>query len=226
MHPTPSRTRAVTPARAERSVTDSRRGLASRLSPTQTVSKAPEVSASTVRSIRSRTETLPSTTARLVRMRPKDGRATSVLPVYLRDEQPSAQMLARPIYARTSRVVRPPHPTLSPSAGERVRQQPPSPREGEGRGEGTPDGSRMSQINTPPGDTGPLRMPAPGSSVVVAGNAARSTKPAITTLPVGHRAVPAASRAPTGWTPSRAAEAGVIRRAARLSGGDCPRECR
>src|SRR6266540_3099280 len=87
MHPTPSRTRAVTPASVERSVTDSRRGLASRLSPTQTVSKAPEVSASTVRSIRSRTETLPRTTARLVRMRPKDGRATSVLLVCLRDEQ-------------------------------------------------------------------------------------------------------------------------------------------
>src|SRR3990172_1291215 len=72
MQPTASRTFAVTPARAERSVTDSRRGLARRLSPTQTASKVPERSASTVRSTRSRAWIAPRTTARFARISPNE----------------------------------------------------------------------------------------------------------------------------------------------------------
>src|SRR5262249_21286453 len=49
---------------------------ASKLSPTQMVSKAPEPSAAVVKSMRSRAVTAPSTTARLGRMRPSDGIVT------------------------------------------------------------------------------------------------------------------------------------------------------
>ena len=81
MQPTASRTRLVTAARLASSVTDSRRGLARRLSPTQTASKAPARSASTVWSMRSATFTTPSTTARFARIRPNEW-ATGYLPVY------------------------------------------------------------------------------------------------------------------------------------------------
>src|SRR5439155_1522679 len=70
-HPTPSLSPPVTPARAERSVTDSRRGLARRLSPTQTASKTPARSASTVRSRSARALIAPRTTARFARISPK-----------------------------------------------------------------------------------------------------------------------------------------------------------
>ncbi len=83
MQPTARRTRSVTPASAESSVTDSSRGLASRLSPTQTASNTPERSASTAMSSRSRALRAPRTTARLARMRPKDRAATIYLPSYL-----------------------------------------------------------------------------------------------------------------------------------------------
>ena len=76
MQPTPRRSLVVTPASAESSVTDSSRGLASRLSPAHTASKKPERSACTVRSRRSGTFTAPRTTARFARMRPNDGRAS------------------------------------------------------------------------------------------------------------------------------------------------------
>ncbi len=72
MQPTASRTRSVTPASAESSVTDSSRGLARRLSPTQIVSNAREASAFTERSRRSRALMAPSTTARLARIRPSE----------------------------------------------------------------------------------------------------------------------------------------------------------
>ena len=80
-HPTPSLTREVMPASAERSVTDSRRGLARRLSPTHTASNTPARSASTARSRSSGTLIAPSTTARFARISPNEG-ATPYLPVY------------------------------------------------------------------------------------------------------------------------------------------------
>src|SRR5262245_58756927 len=97
MHPTPSRARDVTPASAESSVTASSRGLARRLSPTQTVSNAPEPSPAAVRSSRSLTVTAPRTTARLGRIKPRDGRAirASVLLVVVADLERGAA-LARP----------------------------------------------------------------------------------------------------------------------------------
>src|SRR3989441_1551277 len=82
--PTPSRSFVVTPASAERSATDSRRGLASRLSPTHTASNASEASAVTVRSRRSRALMVPRTTARLVRVRPNGERVMTSSPRVLR----------------------------------------------------------------------------------------------------------------------------------------------
>src|SRR2546425_3601874 len=80
MQPTPRRSRDVTPARADSSVTDSSRGLASRLSPTHAASKMPERSASTVSSTRSDALTAPRTTARLARMSPNEDCAMAGLP--------------------------------------------------------------------------------------------------------------------------------------------------
>src|SRR3990167_1081771 len=79
MQPTPRRTREVTAASAERSVTDSRRGFASRLAPTQTASNAPERSPSVARPRRSGTLSAPSTTARFARIRPNES-ATGLPP--------------------------------------------------------------------------------------------------------------------------------------------------
>src|SRR2546425_136004 len=75
--PTPRRTRDVTPARAESRETASRRGLASRLSPTHTVSNAPDCSAATAMSRRSRALMTPRATARLARIRPNGGAITA-----------------------------------------------------------------------------------------------------------------------------------------------------
>ena len=75
--PTASRTRSVTPASADSSVTDSSRGLASRLSPTHTASNTPERSASAAMSSRSRAFTAPSTTARLARISPSEAATLS-----------------------------------------------------------------------------------------------------------------------------------------------------
>src|SRR5262245_32599718 len=72
MQPTPRRTRDVALASAESRVTASRRGLAGRLSPTHTVSKAPDCSAEMLSSTRSRAGMAPSTTARLARVSPND----------------------------------------------------------------------------------------------------------------------------------------------------------
>src|SRR5262245_53057383 len=83
MHPTPRRRREVVLARAESSVTASSRGLARRLSPTHTVSKAPASSAVTVRSMRSRARMAPSTTARLASVNPNDA-FTGLPPLVLR----------------------------------------------------------------------------------------------------------------------------------------------
>src|SRR5258706_4569597 len=80
MHPTARRSRVVALASADSSVTDSRRGLASRLSPAHAASKIPERSASTVSSTRSDALTAPRTTARLARMSPNDGFAMAGLP--------------------------------------------------------------------------------------------------------------------------------------------------
>src|SRR2546426_12557230 len=84
MHPTPRRSRDVTPASADSSVTDSRRGFASRLSPAHAASKIPERSASTVSSTRSAALTAPRTTARLARMSPNDGFVTRLPPRVVR----------------------------------------------------------------------------------------------------------------------------------------------
>jgi hypothetical protein len=81
MQPTPRRSLVVTAASAESKVTDSRRGLARRLSPAHTASKKPERSACAVRSRRSGTLTAPSTTARLARISPNEDRAIVYLPV-------------------------------------------------------------------------------------------------------------------------------------------------
>ena len=78
--PTASLSRDVAPASADSSATASRRGLASRLSPTQSVSKAPDVSACCDSSIRSRAWIAPSTTARFARINPKDACAMKFLP--------------------------------------------------------------------------------------------------------------------------------------------------
>src|SRR5262245_54518303 len=78
--PTASRSRDVAPASAESNATASSRGLASRLSPTHSVSNAPEASACWDSSIRSRAGIAPSTTARLARMSPKDARGIDALP--------------------------------------------------------------------------------------------------------------------------------------------------
>ncbi len=72
MQPTPRRTRVVMAAKADNNVTDSKRGLARRLSPTQMVSNAPEASPCVAKSKRSRTVTAPRITARLGRMSPKE----------------------------------------------------------------------------------------------------------------------------------------------------------
>src|SRR6266511_2102649 len=72
MQPTPKRTFVVTVASALSNVTDSRRGLASRLSPTHTVSKAPEASPCVAKSTRSLALTAPRITARFGTMSPKD----------------------------------------------------------------------------------------------------------------------------------------------------------
>ena len=69
----PSRTRRVRAAMAESSTSDSSRGLANRLSPTQTESKAPEASAASASSISSSTLVAPNSTPRLGRLNPKRG---------------------------------------------------------------------------------------------------------------------------------------------------------
>src|SRR5215468_3393622 len=101
MQPTPRRARVVTPASVPRSATDSSRGLASRLSPTQIVSKAPEPSPAVARSMRSRTVTAPSTTARFGRMRPSDGVVTGILLSAM-----VADLERRAALGRTPRAVR------------------------------------------------------------------------------------------------------------------------
>src|SRR3990172_1591463 len=83
MPPTRSRTVDVAAASAESSVTDSSRGLASRLSPTQTASKTPARSASADSARRADTLTAPRTTARLARIRPNEC-ATALPPCVLR----------------------------------------------------------------------------------------------------------------------------------------------
>src|SRR5262249_30352909 len=95
------RARVVTPASVPRSATDSSRGLASRLSPTQIVSKAPEPSPAVARAMRSRTVTAPSTTARFGRMRPSDGVVTGILLSAM-----VADLERRAALGRTPRAVR------------------------------------------------------------------------------------------------------------------------
>src|SRR3989338_2874523 len=72
MQPTASRTFWVTEAKAESSVTDSSLGLARRLSPTQTASKATDASARCAMSMRSLVLTAPMMTPRFASVRPKE----------------------------------------------------------------------------------------------------------------------------------------------------------
>ena len=66
----PSRTRRVRAAMAERSTSDSRRGLAKMLSPTQTESKAPDASACSEMARSSSTLVAPNSTPRFGRLNP------------------------------------------------------------------------------------------------------------------------------------------------------------
>jgi hypothetical protein len=71
MQPTASFTFLVTTARAESKAMDSRRGLASKLSPTQTALKAPESSPRFAMSKSSGTVTAPIITPRFAKVSPK-----------------------------------------------------------------------------------------------------------------------------------------------------------
>jgi hypothetical protein len=72
MQPTAKRTFLVIAAKADNSAIDSKRGFASKLSPTQTASKAPESSPRFAMSNSSGTVTAPMMTPRFANVRPND----------------------------------------------------------------------------------------------------------------------------------------------------------